>query len=249
MTWRTGLGLATTAFLLLGVIGWIAGMPRPAETVSAYLPAVGGDSAAVAQSIDDPDPAVPSATDGVVAAEWLKTTSQATRIPIRALQAYAAAAITEAQDDPGCGLSWNTIAAIGSAESGHGTHHGAHIDGSGQLVGSILGPVLDGKQFDAVPDSDKGALDGDEQWDRAVGPLQFLPGTWKAYGADGNGDGKSDPNQIDDAALGAARYLCASGGDLATDKGWTAAIRAYNPNADYVNAVAAQAGSYAEAVE
>jgi len=40
-----------------------------------------------------------------------------------------------------------------------------------------------------VVDSDGGALDGDARYDRATGPMQFLPGTWRSIGADGNGDG------------------------------------------------------------
>ncbi len=45
-------------------------------------------------------------------------------------------------------------------------------------------------------------------YDRAVGPMQFLPGTWGRWGSDGDRDGVSDPQDVDDAALAAARYLC-----------------------------------------
>jgi membrane-bound lytic murein transglycosylase B len=199
------------------------------------------------QSVDA-DPTTASATDGKVPASWLTTTSHDAAIPIRALQGYAAAAVAESKTSPTCGITWNTIAAIGEVESANGTHGGAHIAADGRLVGSILGPVLDGTQFAAVPDTDRGVLDGDKKWDRAVGPLQFLPATWAAYGTDASGDGVADPNQIDDAALSAAKYLCAIGGDLTTDAGWTAAIHAYNASDEYVKEVATQANQYAGAV-
>ena len=45
----------------------------------------------------------------------------------------------------------------------------------------------------------------------ATGPMQFLPSTWRAYAQDGNGDGVSDINNVDDAIFGAANYLRACG--------------------------------------
>jgi membrane-bound lytic murein transglycosylase B len=45
----------------------------------------------------------------------------------------------------------------------------------------------------------------------AMGPMQFLEGTWTAYGADGNGDGVRDVYNPADAVFGAANYLCRNG--------------------------------------
>jgi hypothetical protein len=45
----------------------------------------------------------------------------------------------------------------------------------------------------------------------AMGPMQFLAGTWAAYGVDGDGDGVRNVYDPDDAIFGAANYLCASG--------------------------------------
>jgi hypothetical protein len=45
----------------------------------------------------------------------------------------------------------------------------------------------------------------------AVGWMQFMPGTWRAYGTDANGDGVKDPYDPEDAIFSAARYLKASG--------------------------------------
>ena len=51
----------------------------------------------------------------------------------------------------------------------------------------------------------------------AMGPMQFLAGTWSSYGADGDGDGVRDVYNPADAIFGAANYLCASGaGDVST---------------------------------
>lgn len=61
----------------------------------------------------------------------------------------------------------------------------------------------------------------------ALGPMQFLPSTWKLYGAGG------DINDPRDAILAAARLLKANGapGDMAE------ALRHYNPSTEYVQAV------------
>ena len=83
-------------------------------------------------------------------------------------------------------------------------------------------------------------------WEHAVGPMQFLPATWETWASDGDSDGTADPNDLDDAAAAAARYLCAAGGDLSTGAGWTSAVLAYNHERAYVDAVHAAATSYAE---
>lgn len=49
----------------------------------------------------------------------------------------------------------------------------------------------------------------------AQGPMQFMPGTWRAYGVDGNGDGVADINNATDAIYGAANYLAKHGGVMA----------------------------------
>ncbi|WP_238847176.1 peptidoglycan DD-metalloendopeptidase family protein [Nocardia arthritidis] len=42
----------------------------------------------------------------------------------------------------------------------------------------------------------------------AVGPAQFMPGTWDAHGVDADGDGRKDPRSIPDAVLSQGRYDC-----------------------------------------
>jgi membrane-bound lytic murein transglycosylase B len=156
-----------------------------------------------------------------------------------------AAAGAAGDSTPACGIGWNTVAAIGLIESGHGTHGGGHLTNAGQASGPIIGPSLDGDGFAAIADTDDGALDGDARWDRAVGPMQFIPSTWRYAGRDGNGDGDADPFNIDDAALSAAMYLCAHGRDLTTAAGWTDAIYSYNQSETYINQVRDQARAYA----
>jgi membrane-bound lytic murein transglycosylase B len=161
-------------------------------------------------------------------------------IPERAMSAYRAAA-----DGSGstCNLEWQVIAAIGRAESGHA--NGGQLYPDGLTWQPILGPVLDGSPFAAIADTDGGRLDGDNTWDRAVGPMQFLPGTWQWIGVDGDGNGTADPNDIDDAAAGTARYLCAHGGDLTERPALRTAVLRYNDSGAYADAVLAWADGYA----
>ncbi len=167
-------------------------------------------------------------------------------IPVAALAAYKNAAASLATSDAGCHLSWTLLAGIGTVESDNGQYGGAVVLANGDTSPHILGPVLNGTGGDAaIRDTDGGRYDGDSSWDRAVGPMQFIPGTWAAYGADGNGDGISDPNNIDDAALGAGRYLCAGGGDLRVLAQTRAAVMRYNHSTAYVDLVLRLATAYA----
>lgn len=177
--------------------------------------------------------------------EWVGRVSTRTDIPERALTAYAEAALRVSKEQPLCGLGWNTLAAIGFVETDHGRYGGAVLGVDGLATPTIIGVALDGSGTDAISDTDHGRLDGDPVWDRAVGPMQFIPSTWAEWGADGDGDGIADPQDIDDAAYSAARYLCASGGDLRESGNWIDAVAAYNDTIDYNHRVAAAAEEYA----
>ena len=63
-------------------------------------------------------------------------------------------------------------------------------------------------------------------------------------GADGNGDGIKDPQNIDDASLAAARYLCASSA-MSTPATWRAAVQSYNNSSPYIDSIATAANRYA----
>lgn len=179
---------------------------------------------------------------------WTVRIAAATGIPERALAAYALAHVAIAEAKPECGLDWATIAAIGGIESGHGSHGGAVLDEYGTARPAIIGRALDGDGVATIRDTDGGRLDGDATWDRAVGPMQFIPSTWARWATDANGDGVADPHQIDDAAQAAARYLCASG-PMTSSEGWRAAVFSYNHDNDYVDKVARVANEYAASVE
>ncbi|MET7617939.1 lytic transglycosylase domain-containing protein [Streptomyces sp. NPDC005408] len=157
-------------------------------------------------------------------------------IPGRVLAAYRGAVRTLARTQPGCGLEVALLAAIGRVESGHA--RGGDLDANGVTRTPILGPRLDGGPgVMAIRDTDGGVHDGDRVWDRAVGPAQFIPSTWRRWGSDGNGDAAADPHQIDDAWLAAGRYLCAAGGDLRGGDGLRRAVLAYNHSEDYLHLV------------
>jgi hypothetical protein len=137
--------------------------------------------------------------------------------------------------DPGCHLDWTLLAAIGQVESDHGQVGGSHLDRNGVAHPPIYGPLLDGRNGVAmISDTDAGRIDGSRTFDRAVGPMQFLPSTWAAVAVDGNGDGQRNVQDINDAALGAAVYLCAGQGDLSTHAGRAAAVFSYNHSQAYV---------------
>jgi membrane-bound lytic murein transglycosylase B len=166
-------------------------------------------------------------------------------IPAAALAAYRRAAQLVHAADPACHVDWALVAAIGKVESNHGRYGGNGIDTDGTVRPGIFGIPLDGANGTAVVrDSDGGLLDHDSTWDRAVGPMQFIPGTWRVVGVDANGDGRTDPQNIDDAATATAVYLCSGPGDLSTDSGARSAVLRYNQSDAYADQVLAIAAGY-----
>lgn len=156
------------------------------------------------------------------------------------LMAYQQAAAKMMLSDPTCRLRWQVLAGIGRVESNHGRDGSTGITPDGTIVPPILGPVLNGGPgIAAIADTDGGVLDGDRTWDWAVGPMQFLPSTWRAV------MGSRNPNNMFDAAEGAARYLCGLGrGDLSQPAPLAAAIFGYNPSDAYVATVLAWIAAY-----
>jgi hypothetical protein len=157
-------------------------------------------------------------------------------IPGVVLDAYQRAARTWAATRPGCHLSWPVLAGIGRIESDHASD--GRVDAAGNTLGPILGPRLDGSAGMAtIPDTDHGLLDGDTVWDRAVGPMQFIPSSWRSWGV-------GNPNNIYDSTLAAGRYLCAGGADLSDPAQLQAAVYRYNHSATYVDVVLRWATAY-----
>ncbi|HWU07032.1 MAG TPA: lytic transglycosylase domain-containing protein, partial [Streptomyces sp.] len=156
-------------------------------------------------------------------------------IPATVLVAYRKAQSVLGRTDPGCRLPWQLLAAIGKVESGHAG--GGRVDAAGTTPTPILGPVLNGMGFADIRDTDGGVYDGDTRYDRAVGPMQFIPSTWAHWGRDGNGDGRKDPGNIHDAALAAGHYLCAGPRDLSVSGDLDRAILSYNHSGTYLRTV------------
>ncbi|GAA3082037.1 hypothetical protein GCM10017600_74800 [Streptosporangium carneum] len=80
----------------------------------------------------------------------------------------------------------------------------------------------------------------------ALGPMQFMPATWKAYGVDGDGDGVSNIWSPYDAVPSAANYLCANGAAQGGKK-LEKAVWFYNHSWAYVSKVLSVAQGYARA--
>jgi membrane-bound lytic murein transglycosylase B len=166
-------------------------------------------------------------------------------IPATALSAYHNAERMMAASDPACGISWNLLAGIGRIESMHA--NGGATDARGTAVRPIYGPALDG----TLPGNEvivQNKADGQVTYARAMGPMQFLPGTWARYAADGDGDGVADPQNLYDSTLAAARYLCSGGLNLRDPSQVMSAILRYNNSMAYAQNVLGWAAAYATGV-
>lgn len=217
----------------------LAALSTALTSAGASLPLVDSDNSAPGPDSPQAQPRgngrieLPELSDGVPP-EGAELDGPAD-IPRTALEAYKSAEAAVAAAQPRCKLPWELVAGIGRVESVHATGYGLREDGTTEKA--IRGPRLDGEQFALIRDTDEGRWDGDAEYDRAVGPMQFIPSTWKDWGADGNGDGERTPNNIYDAALGTGLYLCADDRDLSTAGDLDKAVLSYNQSREYVNAV------------
>ncbi len=166
-----------------------------------------------------------------------------------ALDAYYNAELFMAEADPNCGVQWWQLAGIGRVESIHGTHGTSKLKSNGVTTRRILGPPLDGEEFLAIPDTDGGKLDGDIVWDRAVGPMQFIPGSWRIFSGDGDGDGVENPHNMYDATVAAANHLCNSVRNITFGGRFRRALLDYNRSGEYGATVQRFAVGYATDVD
>ncbi|MEY2847775.1 MAG: hypothetical protein RI885_440 [Actinomycetota bacterium] len=234
------MALAAASLALVGCVPAAERTPPPAPEAepARFAPA----APIVASSAPGPLPFEERAD-----AAWLASTAAATGIPERALRAYASATLVSNAENLSCGASWNTLAGMGWVESQHGAIFDGAIGAEGTVSPKIFGVPLDGGDTANVPDSDDGAIDEDSSVDRAVGPLQLIPDTWRNWHVDADGDGVEDLHDLDDASLAAVHYLCRAGGELSTEEGWRAGILAWNRSETYLEDVAARAVGYAAA--
>jgi membrane-bound lytic murein transglycosylase B len=249
---RSGFGLAViTPIILAGAVGASApsaGVRDAAVTPLAAVetsPGVRSGASVVAVTktptafhiasggVSSPPPAVVVNSPGTL------------RIPAMALSAYRNAERMMAAAYPGCGLSWNLLAGIGRIESMHA--NGGATDSRGTPVRPIYGPALDG----TLPGNEiivQSRTADRVTYARAMGPMQFLPGTWSRYASDGDGDGKADVQNLYDSSLAAARYLCSGNLNLRDQSHVMAAILRYNNSVAYARNVLGWAAAYATGV-
>lgn len=223
-------GIAVAALIVTVIL--VLGAPRPPDAPGR--PEVLPRFATAAPLVRAPAPAGPGVAN-LADPGWIAATAKATGIPARALRSYAGVAIAVGDAGSGCGIGWNTLAGIGEVESRHGTIFGGTIAANGDATPAIFGVPLAGGAVANIPDSDKGAIDGDPTIDRAVGPMQMIPEAWRNWHVDANLDGVENPQNLDDSTLAAAHYLCRAGGQkLGTEVGWRRAVLAYNGSAQYL---------------
>src|SRR6516165_7175483 len=223
--------LRSTAISPVAVVAAVARDPSGPAVVAMKHPSTSFHIAATAVSA--PPPAVAVNSTGALG------------IPAMALSAYRNAERMMATSDPGCGISWNLLAGIGRIESMHA--NGGATDSRGTAIRPIYGPSLDGTLpgNEVIVQSSGG---GRIIYARAMGPMQFLPGTWARYASDGDGDGVADPQNLYDATLAAARYLCSGGLNLRDQSQVMASILRYNNSMPYAQNVLGWAAAYATGV-
>ncbi|HEX4587846.1 MAG TPA: lytic murein transglycosylase [Mycobacterium sp.] len=242
-----------TPLILIGAVG--ASAPSPVAPVrdsevtplAAVEPSPGSRSGASVVAVTKTPTAfhIAAATVSAPPPSIVVNSPGTLRIPAIALSAYRNAERIMAAAYPGCGVSWNLLAGIGRIESLHA--NGGATDAHGTAVQPIYGPALDG------------TLPGNEvivqsrsadrvMYARAMGPMQFLPGTWSRYASDGDGDGTADVQNLFDASLAAARYLCSGGLNLRDPSQVMAAILRYNNSVAYARNVLGWAAAYATGV-
>jgi NlpC/P60 family len=173
-------------------------------------------------------------------------------IPPRMLTAYKKAVQQVGKHVPKCqGMRWPILAGIAKVESNHAV--GRNIADNGDIRPKTYGVLLNGSgaggNTTVFPDTDGGKWDGTANGERAVGPFQFLPSTWEGVGKDAGGDKTADPHNADDAALGAAVYLCGNGRDLTKRSQLKAAILQYNHSNEYVSNVLGWIDQYTAAAK
>ena len=206
------------------------GATVPSEAIEAPASVSTGDGLGLGVAGDTQQIVASSSTNG---------------IPAAALAAYQRAESVINSADESCNLSWQLIAAIGRVESNHGRFGGNALDDDGIAQPGIYGVALDGSNNTSViRDTDAGQFDNDLVFDHAVGPMQFIPSTWSVVGVDADGDGQRNPQDIDDAALGTAVYLCSGEDDLSTTAGQRSAVYRYNHSQAYVDLVLAIMEAY-----
>lgn len=167
-------------------------------------------------------------------------------VPSAATAAYQRAESVMAEADPSCRLRWTLVAAIGQVVSDHGQRGDRSITAKGVVRPALVGPVVRNQAGRRLSDTDAGKFDADERFDRAVGPMLLAPTTWSSVGVDGDGDGRRDPQDLDDAALAVAVLVCAGDHDLRKPDQLREALARVNDDRRFVSAVVDVYGSFTD---
>ncbi len=240
---RTKAAALVPLALLSGV--WTASLVTSSATATSASAKTGNlpdgtkvPTAAIEAPASVPVPGViaPAVPEG--SADSVVSGASSNGIPAPALAAYQRGAQIINAADKSCNIPWELIAAIGRVESDHGRYGGNTLTEGGVSKPGIYGIALNGKNgTQAINDTDGGQLDKDPVYDRAVGPMQFIPSTWQVVKVDADGDDQRNPQDMDDAGLATAVYLCSGKDNLSARSGQEAAVYRYNHSQDYVNLV------------
>ncbi|TYL55936.1 hypothetical protein FXB39_01695 [Nocardioides sp. BGMRC 2183] len=223
---------------------------RVATTVPVDVPTTADPFAQPA--VRPADVAAPGAVRNVAALQPQPATGAAriADIPSPALIAYQRADSVINTADPGCHLQWTLLAALGRVLTDHGVGGSgvggrAHrVDRHGQVTPGLVGEVQRTGDGRRVSDTDAGRLDDDRRHDRTVGPMLIDPTTWAVIGVDGDGDGRRNPQDLDDAALATAVRLCVGRFDLRREDDRAATVRRISAAPRFVQAVLRAEASY-----
>jgi hypothetical protein len=212
------------------------------SAVTAAAPTLPDGTSVPAEALEDPASYSRPGTIGLGVPRGqgadIVATASASGIPTAAYNAYTRAERVINAADQACHIDWQLIGAIGRVESDHGRYGGNTLGTDGVSRPGIYGIALDGtNDTQEISDTDAGQFDNDQVYDRAVGPMQFIPSTWSVVGVDADGDAQRNPQDIDDAALATAVYLCSGTDDLGTDAGRRKAVHRYNHSLAYVDLV------------
>ncbi|KAA1424296.1 hypothetical protein [Nocardioides antri] len=214
--------------------------PTPAAGPTAETSTAADSSAALAAPVEVEDAPLGIPEIALVAADG----SRLADIPMPALAAYQRAEAVLAQADKRCQLDWTLLAAVGHVVTGHGTTGGSELNDRGVMNPRHAGDPLKSDDGKRLPDSDAGRVDGDERFDRPVGPMQLSPATWAVVGVDSDGDGRRNAHDVDDAALAVAVLLCSGDGNLAHRAGRVDGVSRVNDDPTFIATVLAVDRSY-----
>ena len=169
------------------------------------------------------------------AADTSTTTTGAAGLNAVLAAAYQQAADEAPQRVPACtGMTWQILAGVAQVESDQAAGH--QIAADGEITPPIVGPALDGS---GTGGNTTVVHDG-SGYAHALGLFQFLPSTWAADGLNGRGTAAPpDVQNVFDASLTAAVYLCGTGRDLTQPTQLHDAIYSYNHSDAYVDQVEA----------